>query len=311
MQEAHRFDRDQRRLLRGLCDHAISRRERGGELAGENRDREIPRADAGDEPERAVRRIVEVARDFRAVIAQEVDGLAHVAERVRQRLAGFAADQPGKPRRIGFKQRGRAGEDLRAIGRGPRRPFRRRAQRRRSQAASTSAAPASTTPPTTSRVSAGLRISRAAALAACACGREARLQGFAEFRQMGFVAEIEPRGIRAFGLEEIARQRDARMRRADRRQRARRRDGVLDQRLDGNLRVGDAIDERGVGAVLQQPAHEIGEQRVVRADRRIDAARPIGRRSGCRAARPCRAGTGTRIARNRNCRPPSHAPSRR
>ena len=35
------------------------------------------------------------------------------------------------------------------------------------------------------------------------------------------------------------------------------------------------IDERGVGAVLQQPAHEIGEQGLVGADRRIDAARPV------------------------------------
>ena len=38
--------------------------------------------------------------------------------------------------------------------------------------------------------------------------------------------------------------------------------------------IGDAVDERGVGAVLEQAPHEVREQRLVRADRRVDAARP-------------------------------------
>ena len=54
----------------------------------------------------------------------------------------------------------------------------------------------------------------------------------------------------------------------------RRRDRVGDQLRRSAPRVGDAVDERGVGAVLQQAAHQIGEQRLVRADRRVDAARP-------------------------------------
>jgi hypothetical protein len=34
----------------------------------------------------------------------------------------------------------------------------------------------------------------------------------------------------------------------------------------------DAVDEGGVGAVLQQPAHQVGQQVLVAADRRVDAA---------------------------------------
>jgi hypothetical protein len=81
---------------------------------------------------------------------------------------------------------------------------------------------------------------------------------------------------------------------------------VLHQVLQRHAFVGDAVDERGVGAVLQQPPHQVGQQRVVAAHRRVDAAGPAQR---CRqavgspappvrtAARPCRAGTGTRTAR--------------
>ncbi len=65
------------------------------------------------------------------------------------------------------------------------------------------------------------------------------------------------------------------MRRADRLDGPRDRDGIGDEFADGRARVGDAVDERGVGAVFQEPANEIGEQRLVRTHRRIDAARPV------------------------------------
>ena len=55
--------------------------------------------------------------------------------------------------------------------------------------------------------------------------------------------------------------------------------GVADPRLrplqhvlDRHARVGGDRDEGGVGAVLQQPPHQIGEQIAMAADRRIDAA---------------------------------------
>jgi hypothetical protein len=49
-------------------------------------------------------------------------------------------------------------------------------------------------------------------------------------------------------------------------------DRVGDQRVDRQGGVGDAVDERRVGAVLEQAADEVGQQVLVAADRRVDAA---------------------------------------
>ncbi|MFO1169649.1 MAG: hypothetical protein U1E49_01620 [Hyphomicrobiaceae bacterium] len=50
-------------------------------------------------------------------------------------------------------------------------------------------------------------------------------------------------------------------------------DRIADDLGDGELVVGQAIDERRVGAVLEQTADEIGEQILVLADGGIDAGR--------------------------------------
>ncbi len=81
------------------------------------------------------------------------------------------------------------------------------------------------------------------------------------------------RRVDAPGAEQVARQRD-RGCGAPTGSRPRRRHRVGDQLVHRHRRVGDAVDERGVGAVLQQPPHQVGQQRLVRADRRVDAARP-------------------------------------
>ena len=51
-------------------------------------------------------------------------------------------------------------------------------------------------------------------------------------------------------------------------------DRVGHQLGDGHVGVANAVDERGVGTVFQQAAHQVGQQRFVRADRRVDAAGP-------------------------------------
>ncbi len=48
---------------------------------------------------------------------------------------------------------------------------------------------------------------------------------------------------------------------------------VRQQRLLRRLRVGGAGDKGGIGAILDQPAHEIGQQFMMRPHRRIDPAR--------------------------------------
>ena len=52
----------------------------------------------------------------------------------------------------------------------------------------------------------------------------------------------------------------------------RRLDGIADDGFDGFLLVGNAIDERGVSAVFEKSADEVGEQVFMAADRSIDAA---------------------------------------
>ena len=111
----------------------------------------------------------------------------------------------------------------------------------------------------------------------------ARAQGLGQRRQPILVGEIEAARVAPCIAVDVGGQRDRRMRSSDDASPAARfivghpldrRHRVLDQRVDRHRRVGDAIDERRVRAVLEQAAHEIGEQRLVRADRRVDAARP-------------------------------------
>ena len=76
-------------------------------------------------------------------------------------------------------------------------------------------------------------------------------------------------------------------------------DGIADQIVERHLFVGDAVDEGRIGAVLEQPADEVGEQLLVAADRRIDAAGTVELALG---ERPVRAQP-TRIARVASSRP--------
>ena len=77
---------DQRRLLGRLGEHRVAGGQRRGDLAGEDRQREVPRADADDRAERPVR-VVGRSRGATCVgvVAQEVDRLAHFGDGVGQR----------------------------------------------------------------------------------------------------------------------------------------------------------------------------------------------------------------------------------
>src|ERR1700740_926850 len=52
------------------------------------------------------------------------------------------------------------------------------------------------------------------------------------------------------------------------------RDRIGNDLLDRLLVVHDSVDERSIRAVFEQPAHEIREQVLMAADRRIDPAWP-------------------------------------
>jgi hypothetical protein len=55
-------------------------------------------------------------------------------------------------------------------------------------------------------------------------------------------------------------------------------DRIGDDVGDADRRIRDPVHERRVGAVLEQPPHEVGQQVLVGADRRVDAARVAVRR---------------------------------
>ena len=101
---------------------------------------------------------------------------------------------------------------------------------------------------------------------------DAGLDSGGERGELLFAREIQPGGIAPLGAEQRRRQIDLRVRRTDRRAAAGDRHRVLDQFVDRHIGIGDAIDEGSIGAVLEQPAHQVGEQRLVAADRRVDAA---------------------------------------
>lgn len=90
-----------------------------------------------------------------------------------------------------------------------------------------------------------------------------------------FVGQIQTAGIGAFGHEQVLRQGNGRMRGARRLDGFCERDRIGDQGLDGKALIADLVDERRIGAVFQQAAHQIGQQRLMRADRGVDPARAV------------------------------------
>jgi len=118
VQQAHREGGDQRRLLGGFGEHRVAGRERGGDLAAEDREREVPRADAQHRAERQVAGGIEATRLLR-VVAQEVDCLAQLGDRVSPRLAGLAHGQRQQGVGLALEQGGGVDERVAArAGRG-------------------------------------------------------------------------------------------------------------------------------------------------------------------------------------------------
>ena len=298
MQDAHRCIGDQRRLLGGLREHGIAGGERRADFAGEDREREVPRRNRDDRAERRDARRAQLGARLRRVVAQEIDRLAHFGHRVRERLARFAHGEREQRRAFGFHEIGGALEAGRALGRGRGRPRRSALDRdrhgrrdvgdrrfdhgadhvvavrriadfdgrssgvgfncgvRRGNRARRFVAPSNLTP------------------FRCRLGpqRSVPSRERVERGELPVVGKVGTPRIAA-ARQQRDRQRDAGMRPAaaclgegDR---------VDDQRCDGDRRVDDPVDERAVRAVLEQPPHQVGEQRLVRADRRVDAAGAI------------------------------------
>ncbi len=126
--------------------------------------------------------------------------------------------------------------------------------------------------------------------------RVARRDGRDQIVQRRALAELDAARIRALRLKEIAGQADAGMPAfsAVPIMSAGRRSSVDDR----HRLVGGEGDERGIGAVLQQAPHQIGQEIAMAADRRIGATgqiRMILSSVARTAPHPCRAGAEIRI----------------
>ena len=209
---------------------------------------------------------------LRRIIAAEVRGLANLRQRVVQRLARLALQQGDQRASLRLDGVGGAQQDFRALrdrrcapggegrlrrGHGVEAPLRRRAPDSGRQ-----------------RRRAGFRLPPAAPSAPC--GRRIR-------RHANFSAARKDRPAGEAGVARPA---------AD----AKRVQRIGQQVAFGRRGIGGAGDEGTVGAVFDQPPHQIGEQVAMRADRRIDPAgdaRALAQSSRA-GLRPCRAGAGTR-----------------
>src|ERR1700678_3450334 len=116
MQYADGFGGDQRRLLRRLGDDRIARRERGGDLASEDRERKVPGTDADDEAERGRGAGKQRSRRLMRIVAQEVGSLADFRDRIGVRLAGFADDEADEQVVARFGNVGGAAKEAGALG---------------------------------------------------------------------------------------------------------------------------------------------------------------------------------------------------
>ncbi|OIQ81085.1 hypothetical protein GALL_371530 [mine drainage metagenome] len=229
--------------------------------------------------------VVEARLDLRSVVAQEVGRFAHFADRRRQRAAGFAHDQSDQARQPFLEQFGGAAQDRGALGRRRGLPHRRGLQRQFVGAVDQRGVGFDDMADDVACV--GRVEHRTLAARAFAVGQqrvrapahvEAGQPGRGQRTQALLVAEVESRRVLAQRAEQRARQGDLRVRRADRLDAPGELDRVGDDVVEIGFGVVDLVHERGVGAVLEQAANQVGEQRLVGAHRRVDAARPVHRR---------------------------------
>src|SRR5581483_6624331 len=127
-QAADRRRGGERRLLGRLGDDRIAGGERGGDLAGEDRQRKIPRRDAGEDAAAVqgeavalagragqVQRYGKIGAGAGGVVAQVVRRLAQLGKGGRQGPPAFADDQRHQRIAVAFVKLGGALEDRGAV----------------------------------------------------------------------------------------------------------------------------------------------------------------------------------------------------
>ncbi|VVN46094.1 hypothetical protein PS664_05840 [Pseudomonas fluorescens] len=285
-QDAHGLCGHQRGLLGRLGQYRVAGGQCGCDLTTENRQREVPWADADHRAQWAVGVVGKVVAGLHGVVTQEIHGFTHFGDGVGEGLAGFASQQAHQRLDLAFHQVSGAFQDRSAFGGRSGLPNRasvdgalnrvvdvfdrgflnladhitqvRRVQYRRR------------------RLVAGGATQHRRGFPVVVCGRQ---QGAGQRRQAVFVGQVDTRRVGAVAAVQVTRQGDTRVRQAEA---AFLRSHLLDaghwvghQLLNGDGLVGDAIDERGVGAVFQQASYQVSQQCFVGADRCVHAARTV------------------------------------
>ena len=271
MGEADRISGDVRRLRRGLGDDRVAGDQRRRHLAEEDGEREIPRRAAYEDPAAFHPEHVALAGRSRqlhrheagarliGIITAEIRRLAHLGERVGDRLLRLLHADPHQHVAIALERVGEAIETRGAILDGPGGPGAKARQGPRHGLPG----PLGLVRPERRR----------GALGASGFGG-GEVQGLRYDRrdplELGLVVEIDAGAVAAHRAEQVARQRDRGVARAADRFDLRHRIG--EQLFVGQVFVGELVDEGRVRAIFEEAADEIGEQIAMAADRRVDAA---------------------------------------
>ncbi|MNE02612.1 hypothetical protein D3C80_950930 [compost metagenome] len=91
-------------LLGRFCQHAVTGGQRGGDLSGENGQREVPRADTDHRTERAVGFVIEIVAHLARIVMQEINRLAHFGNRVAEGFTRFAHQNADQLLHLAFHQ---------------------------------------------------------------------------------------------------------------------------------------------------------------------------------------------------------------
>ncbi len=293
VQQPHRGSGDQRGLLGRLGDNRVAGGEGRSDLAGEDRQREIPRRDAGKDAATMECHLValaggagqplgccEIGPPAQGVIAQVVDRLAHLGKCRRDRATALADDEGHQLGHMSFEEIGGAFQSGGTIARRLAVPGGCGAKCAGERSIELGGAGRDDGPDLTApvaRIEDRLGRPRLLDAADDRCGRpwpaERLGERLAQFRQYRGMVKVEPARISPRRAVEVARQRDLGVR-------LHRQSGEADHRVGDDLvdrlrLVDDPVDEGGVGAVFEQPAHQIGKQVFMAADRSINPAWPI------------------------------------
>eukprot|EP00659_Diplonema_papillatum_P018950 gene18950-biopygen19201 len=115
-QQAHGLCGHQRCLLGRLGQYRVAGGQCSGDLPTEDRQREVPRADAHHRTQRAVSVVGEIVASLHRVVTQEVHGFTHFGDGVGEGLAGFAGQQAHQRLDLAFHQVGGTFQDRGAFG---------------------------------------------------------------------------------------------------------------------------------------------------------------------------------------------------